>query len=287
MSTKKAMDIEKTDSVVNLTKPPLYSIYNESSVTALNGEEEEDEGLYITKTHAPQAPPVPHQSLPVMALKFIAKVAFLAVFAFIYNEVSQKLRNDHIKLDKLTFQPLYVTEILLTNSLRTLKPLAYFTADPNLNYAAVLVVQGLIMGVFHPIMDFAMPPHLNKRLLSSNPNPGKSNIFNDVLRSLITFMGISYAIRHIEWSSQLQVSIVWSLLSPGLWLILDGTLGGLVASLALSTYGCLLIYVTNVDVFRQYGKMLAPHEFTPIWLWTASFFFCGVIIFGTLGRALF
>lgn len=293
------ISMEKTDSVINLTRPSMYSIFNENSETTLdwNADDDEDDALYIVKTNVTPSPeaiePVDTSfrgPIRIIMAKTLIKLGLLGVCAYIYNEFTSHLRNSHIKLDRFTFEPLNVTEILLTSSLKSLKPLTIVNMnDPWINYLVVVFIQGSIMGIFHPIMDFIIPNSFNKRILSSNPNPKKTSagLVNDVLRSFITFLGIVYAIRHIEWNSQLQVSVVWSLLSPCLWLILDGTIGGLVASLAISIYGCLFIYFTNRDLFIKFSPILNLEEVVPIWLWTGSFFFCGLIIFGTLGRALF
>lgn len=304
--------IEKTDSVVNLTQPSLYSIYNDNSMTALNKDEDEDDdanGLYVTSTNVNgvaggdlDSEKADHKAseqlfegpISVLLLKLVAKIAILAVCAHGYNEITSHIRNDHIKLDKRTFQPLYLTELLLTNSFKNFKPLSLMSIDANdyVNYGVVVVIQGMIMGLMHPMLDFAMPPEHNRRILSSNPDPRKSTdpvtMFNDILRLLITFLGVSYAIRNLEWSSPLQASAVWSLLSPCFWLLLDGTFAGLLAGFSITVYGCLFLYMTNIPVFQAYAASFqTPEAFIPIWLWTTSFFFCGMIIFGKVGRALF
>lgn len=302
--TSTPVTMEKTDSVINLTKPPLYGIYNEDSVLDLsdkdksnNGEDDDDAGVTMevkpTVKSKPNSPVNDRSQIKVSRLIFeiVFDVIILTLCALIYNELSSHIRNDHIKLDKFSLQPLYITELLLSNSLRGIKPLsAIKITDKYINYGVVLTVQGLFMGLVHPIADFALPEHCSNRLLSSNPNKkqfNRANFFNDLLRLLITFLGISYAIRNIEWNSQLQVLIVWSLINPGLWLLLDGTISGFLSSLMLSIYACLYVLFTNFDTFDNYASSLSFYDLIPIWLWIGSFFFCGATIFGKVGRALF
>lgn len=289
--------IEKTDSVINLTKPSLYSIYNENSVTALNGDDESDandNSLYVTTTRVEETveEPIFQGPISVLFLKSMLKIGVLTGCAYLYNEITRHIRNNHIKVNLHTFQPLYITEHFITKSLREIKPLSFIgQEDPLINYVIVLTIQGTIMGVMHPILDFLVPPEFNGRVLTSNPDPKKRNepatLFNDTLRLLITFLGISYAIRNLEWSSSLQVSVVWSLLSPCLWLILDGTIPGLISGIVVTTYGCLFVLFMNFEFIQSFSNSSPDPEVVPIWLWTSSFFFCGMIIFGKIGRALF
>ncbi|EGV66180.1 hypothetical protein CANTEDRAFT_112654 [Yamadazyma tenuis ATCC 10573] len=298
LSTRASSPIEKTDSVINLTKPSLYSIYNENAATALNLDDDEDDSsnqLYVQSTRVEEVYVPDHLSKgskPVVAIKFILKAAVLSVCAYTYNEITRHIRNNHIKLGAQTFQPLFLTELFLTKSFHAVEPLKVLSKNftPSQNYATVLVFQGMIMGLVHPFLDFVIPPKHNRRLFSSNPDPKKryepATLFNDILRSLITFLGISYAIRNLEWSSSLQVSVVWSLLSPCLWLLLDGTVAGLLAGLVVTVWGCLFVYSMNSDLINIYTSFESS-DFIAIWLWTSSFFFCGMIIFGKIGRALF
>ncbi|OBA21572.1 hypothetical protein METBIDRAFT_32073 [Metschnikowia bicuspidata var. bicuspidata NRRL YB-4993] len=128
-----------------------------------------------------------------------------------------------------------------------------------------------------------MPTWCTTRMLSSNPNPKRrANLTSDLVRSLIAFLGISYAIRNMQWKSSLQMALTWSLLNPGLWLILDGTLNGFMGSIAVAFGGSAVIYAQSGSQFTGDSESLFS-----IFLFIASFFFCGVIIFGKLGRFLF
>ena len=74
-----------------------------------------------------------------------------------------------------------------------------------------------------------------------------------MIRSSVAFLGVSYAIRNIEWSSFLQVAIIYSLVSPGLWLLLDGTISGLIGSLVVSIAACSVVYYQNYQYLNGVG----------------------------------
>lgn len=135
-----------------------------------------------------------------------------------------------------------------------------------------------------PLLDWVWSPG-SYRLLSSNPNRFKFNksLINELVRSCLTFLGINYAIRNLNWSSFLQISIVWSMLNPGLWLLLDGTVNGFLGSLLVATLVCSAVYWKNHHLFLA---MIWDGEFLAIWLWIGSFIFGGGIVFGKIGRCL-
>lgn len=285
--------LEKSDSVVNLTRPELYGIYNNDS---LYGTNVEDMDLYIKTAKPKEKADImpakqPSQSLSMLPLPI--KFLILAGSAFIYNEITKHINYRHFSDNQIANMPLAVSNVFVYGFFSRFRLGSYIPIETDLGKTLdnvfALVVQGLAMSLIHPLMDRLLPSWFSNRLLSSNPNPTRSttysNLFNDLIRSSITFLGISYAIRKIEWSSFLQVSIVWSLLNPGLWLLLDGTISGFLASLVASTAACATIYIQNYEFISQYTS---NQEFTiALWLWIGSFFFCGVITFGKIGRGLF
>lgn len=309
--------MEKTDSVVNLTKPSLYGIYNDNSLLNLSKESEDvDEYIENSKHYlnSPQqsanegdallsnVPMTPKKSrVPLIAtwIKTLVKIVILAGAAYLYNEATKHIHNNHIQVSKLTYKPLFITNMFLSNFIHRLKPVSSYTSTKtySINWIdkfLALSIQGLIMALIHPIMDYILPKSLTRRLLSSDPNASRSrdvHLFNDLVRALVTFLGISYAVRKIEWSSSLQVLMIWSLLNPGLWLLLDGTISGFLSSLLIATLACLCVYLQNYELMAQYTnqffKLGNDDDFIAIWLYVGSFFFCGLIIFGKLGRGLF
>lgn len=314
-STPRVM--EKTDSVVNLTKPSLYGIYNDNSLLNLNKESEdvdeyiENSKLYVNprggtsgqgkafQDDGSTSSSKPGDSTFVRGVKTIVKIFVLAGAAYLYNEATKHIHNNHIQVSRLTYEPLFITNMFLSKFIHNLKPFSMYVlkSTTSINWIdnlLALMIQGLIMGLIHPIMDYILPSSLTKRLLSSDPNANQrrdAHLLNDLIRSLVTFLGISYAVRKIEWSSALQVLIIWSLLNPALWLLLDGTISGFLSSLIIATLACTCVYLQNYNLIEQYANQFFQlgknDDFIAIWLWVGSFFFCGLIIFGKLGRALF
>lgn len=283
--------MEKSDSVVNLTKPSLYGIYNDSS-TSLNKENEEVEEylegnqLHIKAKDSSKRPrnqgtvKTSHQkvSSPQRIASILFRVATVSTAALVYNEVTK-----HIHASNLNDIGTQINAYLVT-FMENWKPIRYLAnVDHPADAFFSLALEGLILSSILPLLDNVMPGSFSKRLLSSSPDPYyRSNLMNDIVRSLIAFLGVSYAIRHIEWKSSLQMAMTWSLINPCLWLLLDGTISGFIASTGTAFGGSAIVYYQN-------GVKFSTDKDTDliILLFIASFFFCGVIIFGKLGRLLF
>lgn len=282
--------MEKTDSVLNLTQPSLYGIFNTSS-TSLNKENEEVEE-YIDGTElrinakelhkgSVKQPVVttPHtKSSPLQsAVLLFGRLVAVGAAAFVYNEVTKHIHAIHSDGHGARINAYLMQFIDGWKPFQRVSA-GYESADKIL----ALVLEGLLLSMILPVLDNMMPSAWTKRLLSSSPNPyHRSNLANDVVRSTIAFLGISYAIRHIEWKSSLQMAMAWSLINPALWLLMDGTVNGFVASAGAAFVGTGLVYLSNGSKFEDHDTMLS------IFLFVASFFFCGVTIFGKLGRILF
>lgn len=284
-------EMKASDSVVNLTKPSLYAIYNDSA-TSLNQQNEEveeyiegnelhikakDESLLDRNSIKHMRPP--RKMTPFEVLCWVtARLAIVSFAAFVYNEVTKHVHASH--LNDIGTQ----INAYLVSFMDNWQPIYFITrqAHPADRFFS-LALEGLILSSILPILDSLMPSTLSKRLLSSSPDPYvRSNLMNDIIRSLIAFLGVSYAIRHIEWESSLQMAIMWSVINPGLWLLLDGTFSGLVASCGTALGGSVIVYLQNGAKFSSSRDI----DLT-IFLFISSFFFCGVIIFGKLGRLLF
>lgn len=282
--------MEKTDSVLNLLKPSLYGIYNTSSASLSKENEEVEEYIDGTELHinakekhqgsvkpstensTPRTKSTPVQSAAWLAVRLVV----VAGAAFAYNEVTKNIHATQSEINGARINA------YLVRFIDSWKPFQLFLGS---NKAAdrflALALEGLLLSFFLPTLDSLMPLTWTKRLLSSSPDPYKrSNLANDIVRSLIAFLGISYAIRHIEWKSPLQMAMTWSLINPALWLLLDGTINGFVASFAVALGGSAIVYLKN-------GALNDQEDTFTTFLFIASFFFCGVIIFGKLGRYLF
>lgn len=283
--------MEKTDSVLNLTKPSLYGIYNSSSVS-LNKENEEVEEyidgseLHINVkdkhrgsfTSEKKALPTQKQSSLHTLASILGRLIVVAAAAFAYNEVTKNIHATHSDGNGPKINA------YLMRFINGWKPFQWFVGSyKTADHFLALVLEGLLLSFILPTLDILMPSAWTKRLLSSSPDPyHRSNIANDIIRSVIAFLGISYAIRHIEWKSSLQMAMTWSLINPALWLLLDGTVNGFVASSVVAGGGTAIVYLKNgVDHMDDQETTFTT------FLFIASFFFCGVIIFGKLGRFLF
>lgn len=289
-SGRKSPAMEKTDSILNLTQPSLYGIFNTSS-TSLNKENEEVEE-YIDGTElrinakekhkgsikSPTEPTPRTKSSPVQtAVSLIVRLVVVGAAAFVYNEVTKHIHATHSEGNGARINA------YLMRFINSWKPFQWFLGgNKSADHMLSLVLEGLLLSFILPTLDRAMPLAWQKRLLSSSPNPyHRSNLANDIVRSVMAFLGISYAIRHIEWKSTLQMAMAWSLINPALWLLLDGTVNGFVASAAVAFGGSGLVFLKNGADFDD-----LENTFTTF-LFIASFFFCGVTIFGKLGRFLF
>ena len=225
----------KTDSEINLTRPELYGMYEGDSFVDFNKDIDDSSLLDLDVLNAKKikandktASVATQESskLTLYSLPLPLKLVILATSAYIYNQIIRHINYNHFNENQLVNYPLTITHIFLYAFVSKFKLGNYIDIHDDLLIAGdeilALTLQGLLMASLHPILDKLLPKFFSKRLLSSNPNPSsKSNVSSDLIRSGITFLGISYAIRKIEWSSFLQVSIIWSLINPGLWLLLD------------------------------------------------------------------
>ncbi|KAF6072435.1 Insulin-induced protein (INSIG) family protein [Candida albicans] len=263
-SSPQGNGMAKTDSLVNLTQPELYGIFRNDSNTSLSKEFEEDsaeiefkvnsrlnKSTATTTTSSSSSSEAKYSKNEDFEkyLPLPLKIVVLTLASFIYNEVTSQINFNHTQ----------------SNYPLTIKHLFKISSYIHLDEYLAFVGQRLVMASFHPILDYYLPKSLTKRLLSSNPNPSSSTsystLINDLIRSSVAFLGVSYAIRNIEWSSFLQVAIIYSLVSPGLWLLLDGTISGLIGSLVVSIAACSVVYYQNYQylngvVFGKLGRFL-------------------------------
>lgn len=280
-------DMLKSDSVMNLTKPLLYGIYNDDLLLSLNDQIEinvpPSRNSRLMESEAPEP-----ESL-VKLLPIITKVAILALSAYVYNEVVAHIHGN-LFTDKQVKETLKLANVFILSFIQKFS-LSHYVELPQdlaiLDQIFLVVVQGLLFGLLVVVVDRITPKLFSSRILTSNPNPNrKQDVINEVLRSSICFLGISYAVRNLEWKSLLQVSMMWSLINPALWIMLDGTFNGLVTALAVVLAALAVIYWDNASLLTNF-EVLHPDDTVSLWLWIASFFFCGSIIFGKIGRSLF
>ncbi|KAG7191335.1 uncharacterized protein KQ657_003540 [Scheffersomyces spartinae] len=298
---RKSTQLQTSESEVNLIRPALYSIYNTDSVTELS-KDDEDNASFIEFATKEQLKKHEQQRQQEVLMKnkrtlveeiiiTIVKLACMGASAFFYNCLVSYITSRQI--DSTEFQQQFnISKGFLQRFIAGFRISRHVDWIPSkldsIDEIVGLLFQGLVMSLFHPLMDSILPSSMTRRLLLSNPDAAKSlrqNFFNDSLRAVVAVLGVSYAIRKIEFNSMWQMSVVWSLLNPSLWLLLDGTLSGFIASTIVTLAGCVRIYFQNKKACQALALSMSS-EYHAIWLWISSFFFCGVIIFGKLGRSL-
>lgn len=301
--------MEKTDSILNLTKSSLYGIYNSSKVDISQENDQVEEylegmELHIKAkdnvwVHAPQNSrgrpgrsvllsdyQVERNEFPSYSpLGTVGRLAIVTLAAWTYNAVTRNIHMTHSDgrgSDINSYLNSFLYSLQPFQELMDRYGFRLFGIE-HADYVLTLMLEGVALSVVVPVLDRFMPAGCLRRMLSSNPKPYmRSNLANDILRSLIAFLGILYAIRKVEWKSSLQMAMTWSLINPGLWLLLDGTISGFVASIIVAGAGLTLIYIQN-----SLADSSNVEHLPTVFLFIGSFFFCGVIIFGKLGRFLF
>lgn len=269
-----AQTVDETDAT--LTKATLYSIYDNDDIDKDNDDNEIyntlssniEKNKYI-KEHEIVHTPKPH--LLTRALKLTASLLILGASGILYNQLGQHIHDNHILVPELASKPLDIG-IKISNQL-----VFNGVAPKWLIYS----IEGILFGLIQPIFD--------KYVFRSKPSSGSNSSSpfgidtSSIVRAAVAFLGVSFAVRKIEWNSSIQASIAWSLLSPCLWLLLDGTLSGFLT-------GVLIASVASFSVIAFEGlpaNWYQDFEFTAIMLWLGNFFFFGLIIFGKIGRYLF
>lgn len=297
----KSTGLQTSESEANLIRPALYSIYNTDSVTELSKDDEENASFieFATKEHLKKQKEQRQQEVLMQNRRTMVqeviittgKLLCMGASAFLYNNLVSYITSRQI--DSSDFQQQFnISKGFLQRFIAGFRISKHVSGIPSeletVDEIVGLLFQGLVMSLFHPLMDSVLPQFMTKRLLLSNPDATKSlrqNVFSDSLRAVVAVLGVSYAIRKIEFNTMWQMAIVWSLLNPSLWLLLDGTLSGFAASSLVTFAGCVRIYFQNKRACQALALSMAS-EYQAIWLWISSFFFCGVIIFGKLGRSL-
>lgn len=249
-----------------LTAPGLSSIYDNS----INENDSLYEELSTNMTKLANKPELVHKpKVPLVSriLHAAFSVSLLGLLGIFYKQVGQHIHDNHILVPELASKPLNI-------AFNILNTLSFGSAPRPLLYA----IQGVFLGCLLPFSDKFL-----FRYTASTSGNSASLDNTSIVRSGIAFLGVAFAVRKIEWASSIQAAVAWTLLSPCLWLLLDGTLAGI-------TTGFLVALLASSSVIVAEGL---PHlfyqdlEFIATMLWLGNFYFFGVIIFGKIGRYLF
>lgn len=256
-----------SDSMANLTKPTLYSLYDEDIANP-----NESSSIYKTlsantkarNAQLSAAPPI-HRSAAEKIYSLVKSLIILSVSGVLYLEVSKNLHDNHQLHSSFTSKPVVVITRIQDWLFQGAVPL------PLQQDWVLYAIEGVLFGSVIPLLDLVF---LQKD--KAQARNGDSSLFG-ILRIANAMLGVTYGIRKLQWSSSLQAAGVWGLLNIVLWLFFDGTPSLLFESLLASvgvTLGCVYEFERSSFDLAQF-------------LYFEDFYFLGFIIFGKLGRFLF
>ncbi|CCH42986.1 putative membrane protein [Wickerhamomyces ciferrii] len=247
---------------------PLYDIYNKNDIDQDNNDNEIYDSLNsnIAKNQSKLQNEISHNKPNHLSFtKIIISLFILSISGILYNQLGQHIHDNHILVPELASKPLEIG-IKIGNAL------VFHDSVPKW---VIYSIEGIIFGLIQPLIDYIF-----------NLKSGKIQTkidSNSIIRASVAFLGVSFAVRKIEWNSSIQASIAWSLLSPCLWLLLDGTLSGFLTSVTIASIASFSVVVLE-GLPKNWNQ---DYEFSAIMLWLGNFFFFGLIIFGKIGRYLF
>lgn len=248
-----------TESITNLTKPQLFSLYDEDITKSADSEEYErmkSSGSAGSFTR-PISSGSQFEQVPALSkgkwgsfFHFVFSIAVLSVAGIGYQELSRNLHDNHKLHPELASRPLLVGAQLSQ----------FFTGNLLPEWVAY-AFEGIFFGSCIPLIDyvFSIKTH-NASWLS-------------ILKTVNAMLGVTFGIRKVQWSSSLQAAIAWGLLNIILWLFFDGTISMFVTCSALGLLSCASCYNDITDKSQ--------------FLYFVDFYFLGLLLFGELGRYLF
>ena len=159
------------------------------------------------------------------------------------------------------------------------------------------------MGINQPIFDLMFPNFfsisvftlINNKNSTTDNEDGNETVkekknyisISSILRMSTAFLGISFALRKLDWESFEENNNLFVLFNLFIWLLLDSTISGLLSSISLSTLTTVFVFTFDPDLHESISNNLTSKSVYSIGLWIGSFFFCGLILFGKVGRFLF
>jgi hypothetical protein len=254
------------------------------------------------KTHQPRPPqPKPKkQSLSAQIVPLLIKGVVLLATGVLYGLLVSHLHDrQHIAPVKLEINRL------------------------SWQYLGSWAIAGLVLGEALPWLDRLLTPTTEEEGRSSQGSTAEDRQredarrskmprgWNEIVRAVGMFVGISFAIRKLPWESSLQLSLTLALANPALWYIIDRSFSGLVLPSAIAIVGTTalialnpaLIHVSSSlasaasDLARNTtGSPVVPptelvlgifsSETVGVWTWIASVLFVSSVCFGNIGRQL-
>ncbi|KAG5361855.1 hypothetical protein CJU90_3316 [Yarrowia sp. C11] len=114
------------------------------------------------------------------------------------------------------------------------------------------------------------------RAKSGSSSPNKK--WGSLVRTVGAFLGVVYGVKNLNWHSTTEVGVIWALLNPFLWYLLDTTSNGFGLAAVSSLIGAAVMSVIG-------AIPVGLGEWAGL-VWLASNLFCGAICFGNLGRII-
>ncbi|CAL9730192.1 protein Nsg2p [Monosporozyma unispora] len=246
--------MKESDSVVNLTKPTLYSIYDKDVTNS-----EQDYKVLKQKFVTPNR----EELSPHKTEKFYQRVAYVLislVILFWMGVVFAKLSTELYDNKSLKKWMLSYTLAKFTQWVQTAIPVS-----PYIVYGTL----GVLCGVSVPIID---------KIILKGGKASQDLDLKSVLKCFNALLGVCLGIRTIQWSSSLQAATAWGLLNIILWLYFDGSASILFMGLFVSGISVVVTYTTT-----PFTNGIVPWFYL---LYIVDFYFLSYLIFGKIGRYL-
>lgn len=267
--SRSAIGAKSNESISNLTRPQLYSLYDEDitksedtlayeEIKRSRDDSQDDLCLSIEPRMTFSAGSAMSQSSEVRIKKqwwtkvvnFVFATSLLSVAGISYHELSRHLHDNHLLHPDFASGPLSLG-VELSNAL----------TGGRIPEWGAYALEGILFGLAIPLMDHVLKlktPH---------------NSIGSIIRIVNAMLGVTFGIRRVEWSSSLQAAGAWGLLNIILWLLFDGTKSMFIGCSSLGLLACASCYQQVSDKSQ--------------FLYFMDFYFLGLLLFGKLGRYLF
>lgn len=308
-----------TPSVVNLTKPELYGIYQEEG-EFIDSDEDEDEseniynnlpaGLYRSISHHIEESKNTHEKEQTSAQKygtFVFKIILCCVMLSIAGNLmfyfAEELYESNPVLPNITnYRILYFFQDLLKKkggySDTEVRLIGNALQSITIGFASFLLAELLTLILPQWILDVEARNHeaaKSKNIDQSKKQQACSTIGQKVqnfltlifdsnlVRSMVSAVGLAYCFKKYQWTSKWQVVLIWSTMNVLIWLGLDSTIIGFVSSACLAVGVMVLDGSLKSDVSQD---LLNGDTLSDL-LWIGSFVFIGQIILGKIIRLIY
>lgn len=264
----------------SLTKPRLRSaIYPASSSSSSTSS--------LTSASRPRSAPTQrHHLLPSLSSRTgSVRLSFLSIFVrfvtlFVagvaYGELARNLHDNHL----VTIETL---DIAASATAFVSGPESGFLQS-SVIFSMVFGAQGILLGLLLPLFDRVFPAAASvsqRKLLASSGKGGAD--WSSIIRAVAAFLGVAYGVRKLPWESTMQVAVLWGLVNPFLWYLLDGTRNGFILSALTAIVGTMVFAVLFPANLPQ---PVLSTGYIAVTVWIASTFYICSICFGNIGRRI-